>query len=218
MTFSFEVLRERVDRIAERIEELGGLVREVTIKDPANQEQIDSVERELGISLPESFKYALLHFSSEFSLRWFLPDEFQLPDQYRGIFGGMPNWSLRHLVQFEEYRKGWVEQVFPNPEDDYDKVWHNKLAFLEAGNGDYFAFDLSEGGAHRIVYLSHDDGEGHGYIIANDFMELLDRWSRICFVGAEDWQWLPFVQSPESGILPDSDPAMEFRRLLGISL
>ncbi|MNN71967.1 hypothetical protein D3C81_1879570 [compost metagenome] len=88
-------------------------------------------------------------------------------------------------------------------------MWHNKLAFLEVGNGDYFAFDLNEEGTYPIVYLSHDDGEGHGYIIAKNFIELIDNWSRICFVGSEDWQWLPFVQSSESGILPDSDSAIK---------
>nr|WP_249529736.1 SMI1/KNR4 family protein [Paenibacillus brevis] len=62
--FSFEVLRERIERIAERIEMIGGMVREITIKDPAKHEQIDLVEQELGVRLPESFKYALLHFSA----------------------------------------------------------------------------------------------------------------------------------------------------------
>lgn len=218
MHFSFEILRERIERIAERIEEIGGMVREITIKDPAKQKQIDLVEQKLGVRLPLSFKYTLLHFSAEFSFRWFFPDDYQLPEKYKGIFCGTPNWSLNNLIRFEEKRKGWIEHVFPNPEDKYDKVWHNKLAFLEVGNGDYFAFDLSEKGKHPIVYLSHDDGAGHGYIIANDFMELLDHWSRVCFVGAEDWQWIPFVQSRESGILPDSESAIEFRKQLDITL
>lgn len=76
MSFSFEVLRARIDQIASRIEEIGGEVKEVIIKEPATKEQILQVEKELGVVLPESFKYVLLNFSAEFSFRWFL----QFPD------------------------------------------------------------------------------------------------------------------------------------------
>lgn len=55
-------------------------------------------------------------------------------------------------------------------------------------------------------------------LVEQNFMELLDHWSRVCFVGAEDWQWIPFVLSRESGILPDSESAIEFRKQLGITL
>lgn len=218
MSFSFEILKERIALIANRIEEIGGKVQEIIMKNPATKEQLASVEQKLGVFLPESFRDVLLNFSAEFSFRWFFPDDLKLSHKYREIFSGTPNWSLNTLVEIDAGRKGWIEHVFPNPEDDYDKVWHNKLAFLEVGNGDYFAFDLNEDGTYPIVYLSHDDGEGHGYIIAKNFIELIDNWSRICFVGSEDWQWLPFVQSSESGILPDSDSAIEFRKLLEIDI
>lgn len=69
---------------------------------------------------------------------------------------------------------GWIENVFSDPEDEYDVVWHNKLAFSEVGNGDYLAFDMSNTEDAPIVYLSHDNGEGHGYILANNFIEFLN--------------------------------------------
>ncbi|MBO9701771.1 MAG: hypothetical protein J7604_16310 [Sporocytophaga sp.] len=43
----------------------------------------------------------------------------------------------------------------------------------------------------KIVYLGHDDGEGHGYIMANSFSDLLNKWTKLGCVGGEDWQWLP---------------------------
>lgn len=218
MSFSFETFKKRIELTADRIEEIGGKVQEIIIEDPATEEQILSVERELGVLLPESFKNILLNFSAAFRFRWYFPDDFKLSNQYREIFSGRADWNLNDLVEIDKGRREWIEHVFPNPEDDYDKVWHNKLAFLEVENGDYFAFDLSEAGRHPIVYLSHDDGAGHGYVIANNFIELIDNWSRICFVGSEDWQWMPFVQSSESGILPCSDSAIEFRKLLKIDI
>lgn len=217
MSFSFEVLRARIEQIARRIEEIGGEVKEVIIKDPATELKIQWVEKKLGVRLPESFKYVLLNFSAEFSFRWFFPKDYYLPGKYREIFGGTPNWSIDNLMRFEEDRRGWIDNVFPNPEDAYDQVWHNKLAFMEVGNGDYFAFDMSEDGKHPIIYLSHDDGEGHGHLIANDLVELLDHWSRLCFVGPEDWQWIMFAQSRDSGLLPESEAAIEFRSQLGIT-
>lgn len=212
MSFSFELFRERIDRIANQIREIGGEVQDLKIEEPATVDQIESIEHKLGVSLPESFKHVLLHFSAAFSFRWFLPDDFELPDKYRGIFSGRVDWNLNNIVEIDEERRGWIEHVFPDPEDKYDKVWHQKLAFLEVGNGDYFAFDLSEQREYPIVYLSHDDGEGHGYSLGNNFIKFLDNWSRIGFVGPEDWQWMPFVLSRESGIVSESESANEFRK------
>ncbi|MED0964125.1 hypothetical protein P4T31_03915 [Bacillus paramycoides] len=69
-----------------------------------------------------------------------------------------------------------------------------------------------------IVYLSHEDGEGHGYKVANNFIEFIENWSRVAFVGCEDWQWLPFTTSPESGINSDDEPAKSFRNWLGLDI
>ncbi|WP_182540344.1 SMI1/KNR4 family protein [Fontibacillus panacisegetis] len=215
---SFEIIRERIDRIASRIIDIGGEVQEIVIQDPATENQIELVEHHLGIALPNSFKHVLLNFSSDFSFRWFLPDNLELLNKFRGIFSGRPNWNLHQIIEIDEGRRGWVEHVFPNPEDEYDKVWHNKLAFMEVGNGDYFAFDLSEQGEYPIVYLSHDDGEGHGFIIANNFIDFINNWSRIGFVGTEDWQWMPFVESKQSGINPDGASAIEFRELMNFNI
>ncbi|NMO95328.1 SMI1/KNR4 family protein [Paenibacillus lemnae] len=218
MTNSFETIKERINIIANRIVEIGGEVQEIEIGAPATEDEIKSVEHQLGTTLPESFKQVLLNFSGDFSFRWFFPEEFELPYKYREIFSGIPYWSLHLLSDVEEGRRGCVEQIFPNPEDEYDKVWHNKLAFMEVGNGDYLAFDLSEDRDFPIVYLSHNDGEGHGYIIGNNFIDFLNNWSRIGFVGPEDSQWLPFVESAQSGINPEGVSAIEFRGLLGINI
>jgi hypothetical protein len=33
-------------------------------------------------------------FSGNFSLRWFLPDDVELPNEFTDIFCGTPHWSL----------------------------------------------------------------------------------------------------------------------------
>ncbi|WP_053360810.1 SMI1/KNR4 family protein [Bacillus sp. FJAT-27251] len=214
----YELMIKRMQTIIDKIEELGGEIREVILDEPASPEQIVRIETELGVKLPESFKKVLIEFSSYFSLRWFLPDEMERNEEFREIFCGTPNWGLKYLALAEEGRIGWVEQAFPNPEDEYDAVWHNKLAFCEVGNGDYLAFDMSYGDDASIVYLSHDGGEGHGFRLGDNFIEFIDRWSRLGFVGCEDWQWMPFTAGPESGLLPDSEAAQRFRAWLGLNI
>ena len=82
------------------------------------------------------------------------------------IFSGNLHWGLYFLLDFEESRKGWVDICYPDYNDEYDKVWHNKLAFYEVGNGDYYGIELEKENYGKIVYLSHD--------------------------GGDDWQWEPF--------------------------
>jgi len=215
----YEVIRYRIETITSRIKEIGGEVQEVIIDEPASLEQIIKTEEQLGVRLPESFKKVLKEFSGNFSLRWFLPDNMEQPNEFREIFSGRPHWSLELLSQFEEDRMGWIENVFPNPVDEYDVIWHNKLAFCEVGNGDYLAFDMSNTEDDApIVYLSHDNGEGHGYKIANNFIEFVDNWSRIGFVGSEDWQWLLFTTSPDSGIVADGEAAKRLRTWFGLDI
>ena len=209
---NYELIKKRIEIIAARIQEIGGEVPEMIIGEPASLEQIAQVEEKLAVKLPDSFKTVLTEFSGNFSFRWFLPDNLEQPYEFRGIFSGTPNWSLDRLLEFEEGRHGWIEAVFPNPEDSYDFVWHNKLAFCEVGNGDYLAFDMKNLATDApIIYLSHDDGEGHGYKIANNFIELIENWSRVGFVGCEDWQWIPFTTSSTSGIDSDGAAAERFR-------
>lgn len=214
----YELLKERIEIITSRIKELGGEVQEVCIDEPSSLKQIIRVEEKLGVKLPNSFKKVLLEFSENFGFHWFLPDDIELPNEFSEIFCGTPHWSLESLSEFENEQKDWIDTVFPNPEDEYDGVCHNKLAFCEVGNGDYLAFDMKDDIDAPIIYLSHDDGEGHGYKIANNFIEFIDSWSRVAFVGCEDWQWLPFTTSFESGINPDDEPAKKFRTWLGLNI
>ncbi|RZJ57285.1 MAG: SMI1/KNR4 family protein [Hymenobacter sp.] len=120
------------------------------------------------------------------------------------------------ILPLEEARAGWVNEVFSNPSDEYDKVWHNKLVFQEVRNGDYLAIDLNIISYGKIIYLSHDDGGGHGYVMADSFTELLSKWSVLGCVGAEDWQWLPFCEDKYSGIDPNCENAQLWKQTLGL--
>lgn len=213
---NYDVLMSRIYTFGDRIKSLNGEVYEIIKKQPASDKQIKDIEEQLHVCLPGSFKKVLLEFSARFRFRWFLPDEIALPEKFRGIFSGDMHWDLSKLVELEQDRLEWIRVVFPDPHDPYDAVWHDKLSFYDVGNGDFLSFDLSQGEDPPIVYLSHDGCTSHGCILANNFIDLLDRWSQLGFVGGEDWQWMPFTSDAKSGILPNSTQGIEFRKFLNL--
>lgn len=214
----YDVLLQRIKTIRLTIEKTGGKVTEFIHSPPATIDQVSHIEKLLKHQLPASFRKVLLEFSSNFSFKWFFDEDVELPNEFREIFSGRIHWDLNALIYLKEEVEGWIDNVFSNIENDYDLVWHNKLAFSDVGNGDYLAFDLNQSDDSSIIYLSHDDGEGHGYTMATNFTELLDSWSRIAFVGQEDSQWLLFTESLESRIVPDGEAAVRFRELLRLTI
>ena len=82
-------------------------------------------------------------------------------------------------TDFNESKDGWIKEVFPNLEDEYDNVWHDKFVFQEVGNGDYLSIDLTPSNSGKVIYLSHDDGEGYGFVMANSFTALLNNWTMV---------------------------------------
>ena len=201
---------------AEAINKIGGEVQILSIEEPATEKEVAILEGKLGLALPHSLKEVLLNFSKKVEFRWFMPDSFELDGDLSQIFSGERHWSLEWLVQFNEAKNGWRDEVFPNKEDPYDIVWHDKLAFHEVGNGDYLAIDLSRAGREPVVYLSHDDGEGHGVEMAKNFKEYVFSSSRLGCVGGEDWQWLPFITEGTPFIDPNSENANKFREELRV--
>lgn len=205
-------------RFAEAIKKLGGEVQALSIEEPATEKEVAILEGKLGFELPLSLREVLLGFSKKVEFRWFMPEGYEFEGDLSQIFSGERHWSLDWVAQFNEDKNGWIDEVFPNKEDPYDMIWHNKLAFHEVGNGDYLAIDLSTPGYEPVVYLSHDDGGGHGVEMAKDFKEFVFLSSRLGCVGAEDWQWLPFVEEGNPFINPDCENAKKLRAALGVKI
>ncbi len=109
-----------------------------------------------------------------------------------------------------------MKECFPNPDDPYDRVWHQKLGWYTVSNGDSIGFD-TEGGRESVVYLSHEDGDGHGYVLGASFIDYMDRSTRLACVGAEDWQWIMFCPTASAGLDADGVPAQRWREWLGLS-
>lgn len=112
--------------------------------------------------------------------------------------------SLEEFEDAEKARNGWVENCFTDEEDEYDAVWYHKVGFMNVPNVDVIAFDMKDSEINPpVVYLSHDDGEGHGYILGKDFNIYFEQLLLVGACGNEDWQILPFFLDAQSGIVSD---------------
>lgn len=207
--------KNKIDKFLSSIERLGGETSGVLLKNKATAEEVLDVEKKIGCTLPDAFKKVVIEFSKGMEFNWQLPDGFELPEEFSDIFAGDCSWSLNQIPEIDNNRKGWVKECFTNIDDPYDSIWHNKLAFIEVANGDYLSFDLTHDNC-PVVYLSHDDGEGHGYVMGNDFVDFMDKWISIGCPGPEDWQIIPFITSPEGGIDPESINAQTWRKMIGV--
>ncbi|MGE7885269.1 SMI1/KNR4 family protein [Bacillus sp. NPDC094077] len=203
--------------VLNQIQRLGGEIDSLIIKDPISVTEINKVENQLGISIPLSYKKVMLKCFSHLEWGWYFPDDFPLDDKFQDIFGSRGVLALSELVECENMRQELVQDVFNDPADSYDQIWHNKLAFFNVGNGDLFAFDLNKDEVDPpIVYLSHDDGEMHGFILGNNFIDFMNKWSKIGFVGGESWSLLPFVDSQNSGINLEGENVKEWKVVLNL--
>lgn len=209
-------MKERLLHVLSQIEKIGGDARPLIAEAPAQFDDVYEIEQKLGYSIPFDFKNSLLTLSSHWEFSWFLPDGFQLPHDLRGIFCGELHWGMHFILDFNENKDEWIKNVFPDPDNEYDQVWHNKFVFQEVGNGDYISIDLLPDTYGKIIYLSHDNGEGHGYVMAHSFSELLNNWTRLGCVGGEDWQWMPFCKDKTSGIDPNCSNALLWRQTIGL--
>jgi len=208
-----DTLRTRLEAALAACAAKGGRCEPLEIGDPADEEELRTVEVQLGRALPRSLRKALA-LSREVRMRWFLPEELSPPAPLQEIFSGDCFFSLRELTALEESRQGWVRASFPDEADPYDRVWHEKLPFAAVPNGDLLAIDLRAGDDGPVVYLSHDDGAGHGRVFGASFEDFLERATLLGCPGNEDFQMMPFLG--EGGLEPWGENAGRWRRWFGL--
>ena len=218
--FNFELFKKRLNLFLEKIEDLGGETDPLTIEKPATEEEIKAVEAKLGYTLPPHFREVLLENTAHLDFYWDINDitdegDISLPDKLVEIFRGQLLFGLDLLLDYEEDRKGWVKEVYPDYNNEYDRVWHNKMSFHQVGNGDYIAIELEPENYGKVVYLSHDGSENHGLYIGSNFKEFLMNYAAIGCTGSDDWQWEPFYTKGK-GLDPTCENAQAWYKVLGI--
>ena len=192
-------------------------VRELVFAPPANEGAVRAMERALGKPLPSTFRGVLTAISAQVEFCWFAPSGLKFPPPFNSNFCGELHWSLGRLLQLEKAREQWAAHCFADSANDYDRVWYDKLAVQEVANGDFIAIDLRPSDIGKVVYLSHDGGDGHGLVLAPSFLDLIARWVPLACTGPEDWQWRHFLSEDGTGLDPECDNARAWRTLLGVA-
>jgi hypothetical protein len=91
-------------------------------------------------------------------------------------------WNARDLPRFKEDIDDVLRLHCPDPASDGEwcRVWRNKTPFMEVGNGDYIAFDVSQGDEHcPVIYLDHEGDEFGGSRLGLNFIDFITRWSNL---------------------------------------
>ena len=205
-----------------RVDESGGITRKIVCEEIAKEEDILKLERDPGYKLPIEFRQALKEISSHIEFFWSIYNKekelLSLPSELAGIFCGELHFGIDLIPLFEERRRGWVDICYPDYDNPYDRVFHNKLAFQEVGNGDLLAIDLEEETYGRVVYLSHDGSDLHGYVMANSFTKFLEEYIKVGCAGGEDWQWEVFTNNHTTPIDSNSENARKWREIISDEL
>jgi hypothetical protein len=208
-------LRSELQDHLDRFQQMQFDIRRLVFAPQATQEDIVFLEQALGFSLPFSFRKILSTVSSHVEFRWFAKSDLNFPAPFTENFYGNLHWSDKFTIHLNKIKADLIDKYFPDQSDPNHAIWHNKLAFYKVGNGDMIAIDLNKETYEQIVYLSSEGGAGHGYVMAENFEQLLARWVPLACTGGEDWQWLPFCTSRTSFIDPNGVNAIEWRKLIG---
>jgi len=137
-----------------------------------------------------------------------------LPSELVNIFAGDLHFGIDLIPILEESRKSWVDICNPDYDNSYNKIYDNKLAFYKVANGDFLAIDLEKESYGKVVYLSHDESDLHGYVMANSFAEFLEEYTKLGCVGGEDWQWEVFTNNHTTPIDSTCENAKKWLELM----
>ncbi len=180
--------------------------------------ELSAIEKELGFAMPDSLADLFTGVAADADVSWSLPEDCELPAQFKELAWGGCAWDARRIPELERARREWVEAVFPDRDNEYDRVWWDKVAILDAPNGDLIAVDISRTDRAPVVYLSHDDGEGHGRVLGHSVLDFIDRWTRVACVGPEEWLMRPFLNPDRPYLDAVGDAAHAWRAWFGVDV
>lgn len=188
-----------------QIEKIKGEIESFVVEKSATEAEINLIEKQLGYSLPISFKEVLVKFSKQVELRWSFPDKLSIPTEFDAIFAGELCWSLDSIEDLTE-----VADSLQDVGDNYGENLRQKLAFYTVTNGDYLALDLNSNNEDAaVVYWDHE--EDSVTYVADNFIEFIEKFTDLHLIGAEIWQWELFIDS--KGINTDSEIAQKWKKL-----
>lgn len=83
---------------------------------------------------------------------------------------------------------------------------------------DFLSIDLEKENYRKIVYISHDGDDMHGYILADSFSEFVETISILGAVGLECWQMEVFTNAKTTKLDATCENAELWREFIGVDL
>jgi hypothetical protein len=106
---------------------------------PLRGDELARIERELGVVLPTSLADLFTRIAAAVDVSRRLPDGCIPPPPFQEVTWGACTWDARRLPELERTRRNRRSQASSDPEDDFARVWMNKLAIVHVSNGDLIA-------------------------------------------------------------------------------
>lgn len=129
-----------------------------------------------------------------------------------GIFQHWQNWTAtENGMPGPYFRTSAIRSRLSGTASSHSKETATGIILLWT-----WILDPSRSGA--VVYLCHEPDESNGYVLGKDFIDFIDRWSRLGCPGPHDWAWRPFTAGREGLIDPDCQNAKIWREWLGLSI
>lgn len=211
----FDAWMRDIHTIGEGVARLGGEHEQLTVLPPLAEDDLRAIEEELEHPLPRSLRDIAIKASAGFNAQWSINKKDILPPELTSAEWCLLEFAARDVISLEDHRRGWVESVFSDPNNEHDAPWHHSMPFIHVANGDLIAFDLrSPSDDPPVIYLNHEGhypGSGHGQRLGDNFTDFMSRWSRLGCVGPESWTWEPFYDQALAKLNPDGDSARAWR-------
>jgi hypothetical protein len=138
----------------------------------------------------------------------------QVGAPFRSIFSGGFSLSLDAMQERAAAMPEALRDAFPILTTHTMSSGTGSLGSVP--NGDCIGIDLRADHYGEVVYLSHDDGEGHGYLLGIDILECLRRWTPLGCHGPEIGSGCSSTSNTTAMIDPDGEAACAWRWTLGL--
>ncbi|MGV3586018.1 MAG: SMI1/KNR4 family protein [Adhaeribacter sp.] len=179
------------------------IIQDLIYKEPASIDEVNIIEKEIGIQLPKDYKQLFTECSRNFEFRYQFDEE--TPEEFKGIFSGEIYWNLdRFKEQYNDnyvyWAKDWLDTSNPDKEalEQEAKILNNKVPLMEVPNGDLIVIGYNPS---EVIYFSHEGDDMHGKVLGESLWSFLEFHSRVGFIGSEDWQFEPFFDYEQNKMI-----------------
>ncbi len=151
---------------------------DLLIHPPASIHTLEQVEWELGVTLPEDFRFVVTHFASRVSFSYFIEDKAPTDWLRKYFYGGAQD--LWWLEAMPELRKLFL------PDYEYESILPNSAASKQYpfmySMGDYIVLRIKNADTATPVYCV---GQDHGDRLYNSPRKLADSFTEFMTVWSE---------------------------------